>query len=144
MKSMRKRILLILAATAALILLDQVAKYLAANYPCACALFEYSENTGIAFGIPVPPVLLIILTAALIVAIVYFAKNELNLRSPITQTAFALILAGGIGNLIDRLFRGYVIDFISIWIWPNFNFADVYIVVGVLLILTFYAKVKKV
>ena len=47
-----------------------------------------------------------------------------------------LILAGGIGNLIDRIFRGYVIDFIDINLFnfPNFNIADMSIVIGVIII----------
>lgn len=47
-------------------------------------------------------------------------------------TSLAMILAGAIGNLIDRMRFGYVIDFIKVYWWPNFNLADVWIVVGVI------------
>ena len=47
--------------------------------------------------------------------------------------AYALLLAGALGNLSDRLFRGYVVDFIHLHHWPIFNVADICIVVGALL-----------
>ncbi len=46
------------------------------------------------------------------------------------QLGFALLLAGAIGNLLDRVFRGYVVDFIHLQAWPVFNVADVCICVG--------------
>jgi signal peptidase II len=49
--------------------------------------------------------------------------------------ALALIVAGALGNALERLFRGYVIDFIHIHHWPVFNAADVYLVVGAALLL---------
>jgi len=55
-----------------------------------------------------------------------------------TKLGFSLILAGGIGNLIDRIFRGYVIDYIDIskiFSYPVFNFADICIVIGVILVI---------
>lgn len=51
-----------------------------------------------------------------------------------------LVLAGGIGNLIDRLFRGYVIDYIDInnlFEFPVFNLADVFIVVGITILIIY-------
>ena len=54
------------------------------------------------------------------------------------KLGLSLILAGGIGNVIDRIFRGYVIDYIDIsklFNYPVFNFADICIVVGVILIM---------
>ena len=51
-----------------------------------------------------------------------------------------LIVAGGVGNLIDRIFRGYVVDFISVtWIgFPIFNIADCCVVIGAVLLLIFF------
>jgi signal peptidase II len=49
--------------------------------------------------------------------------------------AFSLILGGAIGNLMDRIFLGYVVDFIDLRVWPVFNVADSAITVGAAIIL---------
>lgn len=68
---------------------------------------------------------------------------------PVTSAALALIFAGAIGNLYDRLSYGYVIDFIDLhaghWHWPVFNVADSAIVIGVILLIvvTVFADRKR-
>ena len=59
-----------------------------------------------------------------------------------TLISLLLILSGGIGNLIDRLFRGYVIDYIDINIldFPNFNIADISIALGIVLLIIYIIK----
>lgn len=104
---------------------------------------ELSHNTGIAFGIDLPFFLLTILTVILIFVMIYLAIKEFNLNSKLSQILLAMILGGALGNLIDRFTYGFVIDFISIWRWPNFNLADSLIVIAILLILVFYGKMKK-
>lgn len=105
---------------------------------------EYAENQGIAFGlnIPAPQLMFSVLTLLLIIFIIYLAIKELNLGLKLSQFAIALILGGALGNLIDRITRGFVVDFIAIWKWPNFNLADSFIVIGVLLLVIFYGKIK--
>ena len=58
------------------------------------------------------------------------------------QLALALFLAGDAGNLLDRIFRGYVIDFIHVHYWPVFNVADVCLVAGAVLFLWKGARVR--
>jgi len=62
------------------------------------------------------------------------------------KISLTLILAGALGNLIDRVFRGYVIDFLDFyagkWHWPFFNGADSSITVGAALLLIFFVKRK--
>ncbi len=78
-----------------------------------------------------------------IILIFYFNTKALNQLIPL-----ALIISGALGNVIDRIFRGYVVDFINwhykeIYYWPTFNFADVYTVIGAILlmiILFFFTK----
>jgi signal peptidase II len=103
---------------------------------------RYVENRDSAFGLlrrlqPTTrrPLLVTasVLATALIVAFWWQRRRD----GWLTHLAFALVLAGGVGNLVDRAFRGYVVDFVHVEHWPVFNAADAYLVVGVgLLLLT--------
>lgn len=100
--------------------------------------FTLVHNTGIAFGLfkdcgAVFIVIPLILTGLLIYNIYFYRHSEHLSRLYIV--AFALILGGAIGNLIDRIFLGYVIDFIDFRIWPVFNIADSAITIGAAIIL---------
>ncbi len=103
----------------------------------------YVENTGIAFGIALPYLLIILINVLLVAGLIYLADRELDIKKKTAQIPLALIIGGALGNIYDRLSYGYVIDFISIWKWPAFNLADIYITVGVLLIVVFYGKIKR-
>lgn len=130
---------------------DLISKHLATNglaegpiYFFDSVGFIYSQNTGIAFSIPIPFVGIILLNLALFALISYAFATEFKLKDWRANLALALILGGGFGNFIERLFRGFVTDFIAFWSYPRFNLADVYITVGVLMVLAFYAKIKRV
>lgn len=147
---MKKHFSQILILAAFLALLDQISKWLIIKYVATPYVLiegilelQYTQNTGIAFGIPIPYYILIALTILLIFFIIYFAKKELNLNAIISRIGTAFIIGGALGNLIDRLSNGYVIDFISVWKWPNFNLADSLITIGILLLIIFYGKIKK-
>ena len=96
------------------------------------------HNTGIAFGLfknqgfvfIVIPVIAVIL---LIYNIYYYKYNGERL-SRLYIVAFSLILGGSIGNLIDRIYYGHVIDFIDLRFWPVFNIADSAITAGAFII----------
>lgn len=98
----------------------------------------YLENTGAAFGFLNARWFLVIfdiIILALIIRVLLDKKYPLNQN---TKTGLCLIIAGGIGNLIDRIFRGFVIDYLDvtqILDYPIFNFADILVVVGVILII---------
>jgi len=104
--------------------------------------FKYRENTGIAFSIPIPILIITILNILLLGLILKLANDELK-KNRFTLVAISLIVAGGIGNLIDRFARGFVVDFISIFNFPIFNVADICISLGVLIIIVFYGKIKR-
>lgn len=92
----------------------------------------YSRNTGVAFGLfqnlsQLFTVTSIIITIAAIYAYAYHLPNH----SPSIQIAIGLVIGGALGNIIDRLRLGYVVDFISVGWWPIFNLADSGITVGV-------------
>lgn len=93
----------------------------------------YSQNTGVAFGLFQQMPLLFLFTAILITIVVLYAYHAyLPNHVPWVQLAMGLILGGAVGNIIDRVRLGWVVDFISIGWWPVFNLADSAIVVGVI------------
>ncbi|MFA5058998.1 MAG: signal peptidase II [Candidatus Omnitrophota bacterium] len=102
------------------------------------AHFTLVHNTGIAFGLlknqGVVLAIIPVIVAALIIFAVYYFRNSKTIDK-ISLIGFSLILGGAFGNLIDRLFYGYVIDFIDFRIWPVFNIADSAITIGTVLIL---------
>ena len=127
-------------ATAALFLaLDQLTKQLVVH---ALELGEtrnvffgieltYGRNTGVAFGAfgggGVPVALLTAVAVSLLLG--YFA---LKARTPWLWLPVGLVAGGAFGNLLDRIRDGSVIDFIDPMLWPAFNLADVWIVLGIL------------
>lgn len=90
---------------------------------------------GISFG---PPIVHFILQGIGVVLVIYFG---LKTQHRLLGSAYGIILGGALGNLIDRIRLGYVLDFIDFEIrplhfrWFTFNLADAFIVVGVLLII---------
>ncbi|MBD3330687.1 signal peptidase II [Candidatus Peregrinibacteria bacterium] len=104
---------------------------------------KLSLNTGIAFSIPMPFITILIVNSLLLILLLVFAFKELDLNKRPALIITSLIIAGGLGNLIDRLMYFAVIDFISIWRYPSFNFADIYITVGVLAFLVFYGRINR-
>jgi len=144
--------LLVWGGAAFVVALDQLSKAWIVRYlpaytpvdwiPQLAPLFSFTfvRNTGVAFGLfPQLGNLFTILSAFVIAGILLFqhviAGNDLWLHG-----ALGLVTGGALGNLIDRLVRGYVVDFIDVnfWPlreWPVFNIADSAIVVGVAILL---------
>jgi len=91
----------------------------------------YIQNTGAAFGIlQGQTAFLIALPAILVVAILIYLHKKTNGSHFTLPLSLALICGGGIGNLIDRVRFGAVIDFIDFRIFPIFNAADIFVCVG--------------
>lgn len=100
--------------------------------------FTYSENTGAAFSIfrGMQSFLVILTSIGMALIFVYMVKIKGDGKA-LLQLSLALILAGGVGNLIDRLRLGYVIDFIDVRLinFAIFNVADILISVGMFLLI---------
>ena len=123
---------------------DQLSKYLIDSYmlegetlPIINDFFHltYVKNRGIAFGMFQGK--LDIISIATIIAIAYYLYKERNKLSMIEKMGFIYILAGAIGNMIDRAFRGFVVDMVDfrgVWSYV-FNLADVWINIGVVFVL---------
>ena len=127
-----KRILKILIIICIiLIIIDQSSKILIKNYMdddiniiSDFIVITKLENEGMAFGINKKNIGNIIITTILLIAIIKYNMNK--------KIVFflSLIIAGGCSNLIDRIFKGAVFDFIKIGSFPVFNLADCFIVIG--------------
>ncbi|MDX6694062.1 MAG: signal peptidase [Blastocatellia bacterium] len=105
-------------------------------------IFEYAENPGVAFGRlqeggAFGRWFLVVLAAMAAIAVLFYFFRTARSDDRVLG-ACALLLAGIVGNLTDRLRLGYVIDFIAVHLgsyrWPNFNVADASICVGALLL----------
>lgn len=99
----------------------------------------YINNDGAAFSILVGKRIFLILVAIIVIIMLihYIKKN--NIQNKLEIVSLALIIGGSLGNLMDRVVRGYVIDFLDFKIFnynfPIFNLADTFIVIGVILLL---------
>ena len=141
---MKKNVLKIII----LVLIDQIIKIIMSNtignsgesislIPNVLKL-TYLENTGAAFGMFSGRIILIGVDLLLIFFILKLLLDKKNEMINGNKIGLTLILAGGIGNLIDRIFRGAVIDYLDITDllnYPIFNFADICVVTGVILII---------
>ena len=104
------------------------------------------KNTGGAFSIFTGSTFLLIVISFLILfgIFVYIYKN--NIRNRISLIGFGLLIGGAMGNLFDRIFYGYVIDYLDFKVfgygYPIFNLADSFVVIGVILLLFFSKEVR--
>jgi signal peptidase II len=94
----------------------------------------YVRNTGAAFSLFVGFSPYLVVAGILVAAAVIYFHYRVPKGNFILQAGLAFVLGGSLGNLVDRIFRSYVIDYIDITVWPVFNFADVMINLGVILI----------
>ncbi len=100
---------------------------------------RWAENTGGAFSfMDTRPWIILLISSIMIVGILIWAFR-MPQKQLIVQLSFGLIIGGALGNLIDRVRYGYVIDFLHFYFirngkeyfWPTFNIADIGIVVGI-------------
>lgn len=97
--------------------------------------FQYLENRGAAFGMLADHRWVFMIATVLFLAVAIYAVFAMKARHPLINYALMLIISGGIGNMIDRIFRGYVIDFINFSFvhFFVFNIADCCVVIGCVL-----------
>ena len=128
-----------LAVLAGVVAADQAAKLLVeARLPLGTSLpvipgvfaVTHVHNPGIAFSLLAGIPLLVPAAVALTLLFLLFYNRPRWSRRPLAQAALALLGGGAIGNLIDRLRVGAVVDFIDLHVWPIFNLADVAVTAG--------------
>lgn len=136
--------MLIAGSIILMILLDQAVKYWAAGtlaqvgtIPLLDGVFHltYIENRGAAFSILQNQRWFFLVITPIILAVVLYALKKGLIRTRLGRCAMYLITAGALGNLIDRIFRGFVVDLFDFRLihFPVFNVADIYVVCGVAL-----------
>ena len=137
------RDLLLLLTVLVVLLADQISKYLVktnlglgVSWPENGLLrLTHGTNSGSAFGLFADQTPILIVASVIAIGfLVYFYKAYM-LPSPMLRFAIGLLLGGAIGNLVDRLRAGTVVDFIDFGWWPIFNLADSSIVVGMVLLI---------
>ena len=135
-----------------LVLLDILSKYIVFNY---IDLYQFIKityffdithihNFGVSFGLfagTIPSLVLIFIGLFVTVFVIYLYINS---RDTIERWGLFIIICGAIGNIVDRSINGYVIDFLYLHInqyyWPAFNFADIYISLGIIMIIVNMVK----
>ena len=139
----------ILFASAIMVLADQISKTVIRT---TMTLYEsitiipgffhltYITNDGMAFGINFPFGIYIFSAISIILTIILFYYLwTIRYESIVIRSGVGMILAGAVGNLIDRLFLGEVVDFLDFMIgdlhWYVFNLADSYVTIGMGIIL---------
>ena len=141
MKNKTVRLIVILVTI--FIIIDQTSKLLISNLIDGSIgndflKFEIANNTGLAFGFnDGSNVKNIFIMSFVLIIVIRFVKNQIELIDTKTAVALSMVLAGGLGNLIDRIFRGAVLDFIKIYKFPIFNLADVLVFIGAILLVIF-------
>lgn len=98
--------------------------------------FTYCENRGAAFGILQNQVwIFALITVAVLVAVIYYMLR-VRPKSKWLNVSFMLLVSGALGNFIDRIFRGFVVDFFDFCLihFPIFNVADCFVVIGAVML----------
>jgi signal peptidase II len=131
-----------------IIALDQVSKYAIKIFLRPYDSIEvikgifnitYVQNSGAAFSILKGKTHFFTITTLLVIIAIIYAIIKLPTKKRGIRVLLALVLGGAVGNLIDRLRYGYVVDFLDFRIWPVFNVADMAIVISVLILAYFIA-----
>lgn len=147
-KDRKKQLIIMGILIVILIIVDQVIKIVIQNIGEIKIgenglVLHVVENTGGAFGIGQNSGAMFIITNIIVLGIIFkFLTSQNQIIDTKTKVCLSLIIAGGVSNLIDRIFRGYVvdiIDFSKIINFPVINLADVFITIGWVGLAAFFA-----
>lgn len=134
------------------VIIDLVTKYFFHDIeytkiiPYIIAFQTNGGNSGAAFGMFSNNTTFLIIFSFVIVALLIFIDLTLKINSKTYSVGFGLIMAGAVGNMIDRIALGYVRDFIMFDFWKSFaifNFADCCIVIGAVLVCIYFIFLSK-
>ena len=143
MEKQKSFLILFIIITVVIIILDQLSKYLVLVYQPQWYLgilsIHYLTNTGAGFGILQGKTIWLSIVSLMVAITVILYYNRIP-KEKWAQIFSALFLGGVAGNLLDRFFRGEVIDFIDFSYWPAFNVADASITLAVIGLIGYYWK----
>lgn len=123
-----------------LLIIDRLLKALAMAGFASDTWFKLFLNDGIIFSLPFNNLLTIILTTLIILIVVYWLVRSWPQKKYKLTFAYLLIFIGSASNLFDRIIYSSVIDYFNFSYWPVFNLSDVYIVLGIILLLKIKLK----
>lgn len=141
---MSKKSIVVFSTALIVLLLDQLTKSLIKqNFQLTQSIpimknilhLTYVTNTGSAFGLFKKLNIFFIFISIVVIIAIYIYLNKIRNNERLLQFAAGLLLGGTIGNLIDRLIFGHVIDFIDFRIWPVFNVADSAVTTSIILLI---------
>jgi len=126
--------------------LDQIIKILIINnfplglpHPIIENIFNitYVKNTGIAFGMFKGNNLVMIILNIIIITIITVLLYSMDFDNIFFKLSAGFIIGGALGNLIDRINRGFIVDYLDLSFWPTFNLADSMVVIGGIMLAIF-------
>ena len=108
----------------------------------------YIQNYGVSFGFlsGLVSYWILVIVGLLVTSLIYYLMIRSYKR--LEKLGYFIIIIGALSNILDRIINSYVVDFISLhyydFYWPAFNLADIYITIGIImLIISFFIKSKK-
>ena len=141
---MKKKNIFVFSSALLIIFLDQLTKFLIKqNFKLHQSIpiiknilhLTYVTNTGSAFGLFKGFNIFFILFSVIMIIVIFYYLKSVMKKEKLLQFSIGLLLGGTIGNLIDRLYFGSVIDFIDFRIWPVFNVADSAVTISIILLI---------
>ena len=107
--------------------------------------FSYLENRGAAFGIFQNKVIFLTVFTCILISAMIFYLYKNRKKSKLLSISLSMVISGAIGNLFDRVYYKYVVDFIllhykDVYYYPTFNVADILVVVGTILLSIYIIK----
>ncbi len=147
---MERKYFIVFSTALIIILIDQITKFLIKTsfqlnqtLPIINNIFHltYIHNFGAGFGILQHQRFILVFVSIIVVGFIFYYLDKIKEKERLLQLLIGFILGGTVGNLIDRIIYGYVIDFLDFRIWPVFNFADSFVTIGVIgLVIYFWRR----
>ena len=138
---MKNKYIIVFSTAFIIVLIDQITKFLIKinfqlnqSLPLIKNIFHltYIRNFGAGFGILQQQKWILIFISIIVIGVIFYYLDRIKDKEKFLQVIVGLVLGGTIGNLIDRVAYGFVVDFLDFRIWPVFNFADSFVTIGVI------------